>query len=174
MNLIKKRIISVLLVMSFAIMLTGCSRCPHTDITEATCVDCAACVKCGQTFGKPIGHSTNSGYCYRCNNYVNCLKLDEKMVGAIEEKCLDTDFVASVDTKAIEKSLGVEFIKETAQISAGYQKNEYLYNIELSIQAKGKDKPYVISRNFFAIEDTNEATGWSIDFHDIAIAPVED
>lgn len=164
----KRIIISIVLCMSLcmSVLLTGCSTCDHENVSAASCTDAAACTKCGKTFGKPIGHATNSGYCYRCNSFVNCLKLDETMVSAIQKKCDEGELAASVDIKSISEKTGLEFIPETAQLSEGFLQDEYFYHIEFSIEAKNMDKPYVISRDYYAIQDEKEDLGWAIDYHD--------
>ena len=164
MRSFKFRIIALVICMSA--LLTGCGVCHHDIVHEATCVDCATCEKCGKTFGKPIGHATNSGYCYRCEDYVNCLKLDNEMVGEIKQRCSDTALAASVDMKAVTEKTGLEFKPETAQISALEQDGEYLMHVEFSIEAEGLDAPLVISRNFYAIDKEDGSEGWTIGFHD--------
>lgn len=165
MKSIKNRILSSIMIICMSAMLMGCAACNHEEITPATCVDSAACVACGKTFGKPIGHATNSGYCYRCDSYVNCLKLENEMVSAIEERCHPDEF-ADIDMKALNDKLGVEFDKDTAQLSTGSLQDEYLYNIEFSVKTVDKDYTYVVNRNFYAIEDEEASLGWSIKYHD--------
>lgn len=172
MKKFKLSIIAIVLCMSA--LLTGCSLCNHENVLAATCIDAAACADCGKTFGKPIGHATNSGYCYRCNSYVNCLKLDTQMVDAIEKKCNESELASSVDIKSINEKTGLEFLPDTAKLSSGFLQDDYFYHIEFSIEAANVATPYVISRNYYAVQDEEAGPGWSIDYHDEIGTQAED
>lgn len=163
MSTIKKLSVLAIGLMFF---LTGCGMCKHTSVSEATCTESAVCDLCGQTFAGPIGHSTNSGYCYRCNEYVNCLKLNDQMVDAIGKKCNDSALAATLASDKIIADTGIEFKPETAKLSVGYQENDYLYHIEFSIEAENYDEPLLVKRNYYVVENADEATGWQIGYHD--------
>ena len=50
--------------------------CTH-DWTEATCNEAKKCTKCGEVSGVALGHTTDSGICYRCNENLSSWEIGE-------------------------------------------------------------------------------------------------
>lgn len=59
--MMKRQILSISLVLTLALGLSGCS-CKH-QWKDATCTTPATCAKCGETAGSPLGHNWKDATC---------------------------------------------------------------------------------------------------------------
>lgn len=109
----KKKIISLCLVLSCLLALTGC-MCSHEEWAEANCTTPKTCVECGETEGESLGHSWMAATCTAPKTCENCGLTDGEAKGHQWEEATCTEAKTCPVCKEVEgEPLGHSWLDAT-------------------------------------------------------------